>query len=262
MRFDVHKVRTYLVNELNEATNTVAEVQHDGSDIILAELFTGEQVIIQLIERLMPVNEIKDTLADNGAANRYTLFVLWGDMLLPEENQYYLPDDWMEVLYTLYNGKIYGYDSYGPYASVFPVYFNRAENGLEHFVTYGDAIRAANLHCEYIHLDTRYIKGFWRVADFSERSRQEAHTAGAGPQQKQQTHQHRRQAALNPQRNALAAYYAVLEISMDADVAAIRRAYYHLARRYHPDVSDSPDSTLRMQQINEAYKRIMEQFDD
>jgi curved DNA-binding protein len=41
----------------------------------------------------------------------------------------------------------------------------------------------------------------------------------------------------------------------------VRRAYHHLARQHHPDISNAPDSTNRMQAINEAYQRIMEQFE-
>jgi hypothetical protein len=255
MRFDVHKVRTYLVNELNEATSTVADVRHDGTDIVLIDLVSGESVMIYLIERLLPVNEIKDTLNENTAKNLHTLFVLWADMLLPQENTKYLPEEWMEALLTLYNGKIYGYDSYGPYASVFPVYFKQT-TGFEYFVTYGDAIQAANLHCDYVHVDTRFLKGFWRVADFAERA--QSNGAGASSSEPRTSKQG---VPLNARRNSLTAYFAVLDLKPDADRAAVRRAYYRLARRYHPDVSNSPDSTARMQQINEAYQRIMSLFE-
>lgn len=250
MRFDVHKVRTYLVNELNDATSTVAGVRHDGTDLVLVDLMTGESVMIYLIERLLPVNEIKDTLNENTTRNIHTLFVLWADMLLPQENSTYLPEEWMEVLLTLYNGKIYGYDSYGPYASVFPVFF-KPTTSFEYFVTYGDAIQASHLHCDYVHVDTRFLKGFWRLADFAERVQ---HSTGSEAKAgKQRT-------PLHTQRNTLSAYFAVLELKPDADRAAVRAAYYKLARRYHPDVSPSPDSTTRMQQINEAYQRIMAWF--
>ncbi len=257
MRFDVHKVRTYLINELDAATGTVAEVQHDGTDLVIVKLNTGESVILYLVERLMPVNEIKDTLIENTAKNLHTLFILWGDMLLPEEDRLYVPEDWMEALLTLYNGKIYGYDSYGPYASVFPVYFNKQSVGLEYFVTYGDAITAANLHCDYIHMDTRYLTGFWRVADFSERVQANPHEHKSGDTRDHQ----KQQVRLDMARNSLAVYFAVLELAPNASRREVRRAYYELARRYHPDVSASPDSTARMQQINEAYKRIMAQMD-
>jgi hypothetical protein len=251
MRFDVHKVRTYLVNELNEATSTIAGVRHDGTDIVLVDLITGESVMIYLIERLLPVNEIKDILNESTGKNIHTLFVLWADMLLPQENSTYLPEEWMEALLTLYNGKIYGYESYGPYASVFPVYF-KPTTGFEYFVTYGDAILASNLHCDYVHVDTRFLKGFWRVADFAEIAYGSTSSEPKAGKQR---------VPLNPQRNSLNAYFEVLELRPDADREAVRRAYYRLARNYHPDVSTSPDSTARMQQINEAYQRIMSLLD-
>lgn len=254
MRFDVHKVRTYLINELDAATSTVAEVQHDGTDLVIVKLNTGESVILYLVERLMPINEIKETLTENTAKNLHTVFILWGDMLLPEEDRLYVPEDWMEALLMLYNGKIYGYDSYGPYASVFPVYFNKQAVGLEYFVTYGDAITATNLHCDYVHMDTRYLTGFWRVADFAERVQANGDNSGDVHNQGKQ------QVRLDTNRNSLAAYFAVLELAPTASRREVRRAYYELARRYHPDVSTSPDSTARMQQINEAYKRIMAQI--
>jgi hypothetical protein len=245
MRFDIHKVRTYLVNEFNEATDTVAAVRHDGSDLVIVDLLTGESVIIYLIERLLTINEMQQMLSENTTANLHTLFVLWGDMLLPQEGQFYTPEDWMEALFTLYNGKIYGYDSYGPYASVFPVFFGKQAVGLEYWITYGDAIDASRLRCDYVHIDSRYLKGFWRVADF-------------GPRAGQQRQQH---TSLNQQRNPLAAYFTVLGLPVDANRSVVRSAYYQLARQHHPDINGSPDSTARMQQINEAYKRIMEHFD-
>lgn len=255
MRFDIHKVRTYLVNELNEATSTVAEVRHDGTDLILVDLYSGESVLIYLVERLMSINEIKVTLTENAASNLHTLFVLWGDMLLPQEDRNYVPDDWMEVLFTLYGGKIYGYDAFGAYASVYPVYFHKPKTGLEYFITYGNVIKAANLHCETVHIDSRYMKGFWRVADFSAPEEPQKANGSSSTDEQERV-------PLDSQRNPLAAYYAVLEIPADSDRAAVRQAYHRLARRYHPDVSDESDSTLRMQQINEAYKRIMEQLTD
>jgi hypothetical protein len=157
MRFDVHKVRTYLINEFNEASETVAKIRHDGTDLILLDLFSGESVIIHLIERLMPINEIRDTLDENTAQNFHTLFILWSDMLLPYENQIHVPEDWMEVLMTLYNGRIYGYDSYGPYASVFPAIFEKRGPDHGFYITYGDAIKASYLHCDQVHIDTRYL---------------------------------------------------------------------------------------------------------
>jgi hypothetical protein len=248
MRFDIHKVRTYLINEFNEAPNTIAQVRHDGTDILLVDLVTGESVMIYLVERLLTIHELKLTLTENTSANLHTLFVLWGDMLLPQEGSQHVPEDWMETLFTLYNGKIYGYDSYGPYASVFPVYFTKPKIGLHYHISYGDAITASYLHCDHVHIDTRFLKGFWRVADFSERVSDHAHQEANG------------HTPVDNRRNSLTAYFRVLDLPASADRAAVRQAYYHLARQYHPDVNQSPDSTAQMQKINEAYQRIMEHF--
>ncbi len=248
MRFDIHKVRAYLVNELLAATQTVADVRDDGTDLILADLRSGEAIIIYLIERVMPVAEIIETMTENTQKGLYTLFVLWGDMLLPEEGSVYLPDDWMETLYSLYGGKIYGYDSYGPFTSVFPVYFEDQGGGFNRFIRYGDAITAAHLHAETVRTDNRFISGFWQVADFEDRDQPQNGTG--------------QRTALRPDRNTMEAYYARLTVARDADRETIRRAYRDLARQFHPDLNDSPEAKEQMQQINEAYKRIMQQLGD
>jgi hypothetical protein len=48
--------------------------------------------------------------------------------------------------------------------------------------------------------------------------------------------------------------YATLGVDQDADAAMIRRAYYRLARRHHPDHGGS---TARMREINAAYGVLM-----
>lgn len=252
MRFDVHKVRTYLVNALLEA-HTVARVSDDGADVVIAELLNGQTAIIHLIERLLPVNDIVATLDENTAARRHTLFVLWGDMLLPEDQTLYLPDDWMEVLLTLYGGKIYGYDSYGPYASVFPAYFEAQAGTMLRFVRYGASINAAGLRCDRVQVNNRFASGQWLVADFGagRRAQQADARAGAAPPQHE----------IFSSRSSLSVCYTLLAVPPDADAQAVRRAYRRLARQYHPDLNAAPEATLRMQQINEAYRRIMRALD-
>ena len=48
-------------------------------------------------------------------------------------------------------------------------------------------------------------------------------------------------------------YYEVLGVSPDADEQAIRRAFYGLARDWHPDVADAPDAEARFRELAEAY---------
>ncbi len=49
-------------------------------------------------------------------------------------------------------------------------------------------------------------------------------------------------------------YYQILNISKDADMMQIKKAYRDLAVKYHPDRNmDDPDALDTMKQINEAY---------
>jgi molecular chaperone DnaJ len=48
-------------------------------------------------------------------------------------------------------------------------------------------------------------------------------------------------------------YYEVLGVSPEADAHAIRRAFYALARDWHPDVADAPDAAARFRELAEAY---------
>lgn len=49
-------------------------------------------------------------------------------------------------------------------------------------------------------------------------------------------------------------YYETLGTTRAASDADIKRAYYRLARQFHPDVNDSPEATARFKEINEAYQ--------
>jgi curved DNA-binding protein CbpA len=48
-------------------------------------------------------------------------------------------------------------------------------------------------------------------------------------------------------------YYAILEIGFDATPDAVKAAFKTQALKWHPDRNPGADTTLRMQQINEAY---------
>ena len=48
-------------------------------------------------------------------------------------------------------------------------------------------------------------------------------------------------------------YYEVLGVSPDADDQAIRRAFYGLARDWHPDIADAPDAEAHFRELAEAY---------
>lgn len=48
--------------------------------------------------------------------------------------------------------------------------------------------------------------------------------------------------------------YDVLQVHPSADAASIRAAYRRLALTYHPDRNKSPDATVMMQRVNDAYQ--------
>lgn len=55
-------------------------------------------------------------------------------------------------------------------------------------------------------------------------------------------------------------YYQVLGVAPSATPAEIRRAYRRLAVLYHPDRDHSPQATVHMQAINEAYDVLSDQL--
>ncbi|KAI9358676.1 DnaJ domain-containing protein [Pilaira anomala] len=49
-------------------------------------------------------------------------------------------------------------------------------------------------------------------------------------------------------------YYAVLNISVDANEQEIKKSYRKLALKYHPDKNSSPDAVEKFKDISEAYE--------
>jgi len=49
-------------------------------------------------------------------------------------------------------------------------------------------------------------------------------------------------------------YYEILGVGREATDDQIKKAYRKLARKFHPDVSDSPDAEKRFKEVSEAYE--------
>jgi len=54
-------------------------------------------------------------------------------------------------------------------------------------------------------------------------------------------------------------YYIVLGVSRSADAHRIKKAYRTVAKRYHPDVSQAPESKQKFQEIREAYETLVDE---
>lgn len=242
MRFDTHRVSAFLVESLQRARPSVEVIVDDG-DIIHARTRHGDLAAIYLIETAISAAEIRYHVDVNSADRIHTLFVLWGDLLIPADGARYQPHDWMQALLTLHGDKIYAFDPYLGDDLVFPAHFEREPGSYTRRIRYGAPIRAGWLSCSLVTADLGGRAGTWRVADFEPR----APAASAAPS------------------DPLHAHFALLGIERRATThetrAAVKHAYRRLARQHHPDLSDHPAAAERMRQLNEAYSAILDTLD-
>lgn len=246
VRLDTYKAGAYLVWQLKHAG---AIIHEDGGDIIHVGLPTGEEISIHIIESSIPAYEIKNIIKYDNANGVHTLFILWCDMLLPPEGHVVEVEEWEWPLLALYGEKVWAYDIFGGELFIFPVYYDRI--GPYREIRYGTTVNMRNLVAGMVETATSYLRGHWRIAWFAERARQQNHT-----KDHHETH------PPSPMPETLAACYIVLGVALDADAEDIKTAYRKLARKIHPDINKAANATAQMQALNEAYRRIMEEFED
>ena len=55
-------------------------------------------------------------------------------------------------------------------------------------------------------------------------------------------------------------YYEVLGVSRNSSVKDIKKAYYQLAKKYHPDTNkDDPNASKKFQEVSEAYEVLSDE---
>ncbi len=250
VRFATYRASAYLVWQLKHAGATVLD---DGGDIILLRLASGERVSIHLIESVVPDYEIKSILADNQANGIYTLFILWAEMLLPPEGHLVEVQKWELPLLALWNDRIFAYETFGQEVFIFAVHYDR--EGMYRSIRYGETLNMRAMVAMTAEIGSTFLKGTWKVAGFLDKG--QAHSTNKHSYRTGETH---RQPSAAP--GTLMAYYELLGIERVAEPEAIKTAYRRLARQFHPDVNKASDATAQMQALNEAYRKIMEQFDE
>lgn len=261
MRIQLSYANAFLVKALI-AAGAVADVGNNGMDLIELELHGGEPVTAHLIERDIDVGLIETMLNEDAQRKRASLFILWSDMLLPDDGSWYRPYDWMMALLALYGDKIYGFDVYGTNVTMFPVYFERQTGRPEYLIRYGENIDMTRIGVETVHAQS-HVKGTWRVVDFEEGRRATASSANTGKRADSKPEdESTRFNRLRMDRNPLWVYYSLLGVDIADNADTVRRAYRELARKYHPDLNTSQEATQRMQQINQAYEQIMKLLGD
>ncbi len=248
VRLDTYKASAYLVWQLKHAGAVILE---DGGDIIHVRVRTGEEVSIHLIESSIEPYEIKSTIAYNHANGIHTMLLFWADMLLPEEGNVVEVQDWEWPLLALYGERIWAYDVFGGEVFLFPVQYH--PYGQYREIRFGKTVSMRHLEGEFVEIGSPFMKGKWRVAHFGERTRHAQHKH----HQESQTHT---QTTVMP--GTLEACYQVLGLSPDAEPEDVKTAYRRIARKIHPDINQDADATAQMQALNEAYRRIMDDFDE
>ncbi len=243
MRFDTHKVRAQFVWELM-ATPGILDIHDDGTDIVVVRLEDGVRVMIHLIERLMPINELRALFRENSDAGIHTLPIFWADMLLPAHGQIYEPDDWMRALMHLQGDCIYGYEAIGERAYLFAVNF--CGIGWAREVQHGSLLNFLSLRTTTVECDWPQMRGRWLVAGLGVGVGGQEKTSERSPWQEAPSHLH--------------IDYAQLNLPKEADFLAVQSAYWRMARKYHPDHNSSKDANVRMRRINESYARIREHW--
>ncbi|MCC6893652.1 MAG: DnaJ domain-containing protein [Anaerolineae bacterium] len=141
--------------------------------------------------------------------------------------------DGLKLLLQAYGGKVYAYTTVHEAVLIFPVVVEQGKIVRE------KPVRLADLSGDFVAIESDYIIGVRNVAGFN-------------PPREHKVYVER------PAEHPLQLFYDLLGVATTANLDDIKRAYRRKARKYHPDADKTPGATERMQQINDAYARILE----
>ncbi len=227
-------VTRYLVENLRTVKNVRSvKILDVGSLLVnISHNSFHEDIVIYLLAGELSTGFIKKTLNANTRADLHTLYILSFD-LITGDGKTPLMSDGLRLLLQAYGGKVYAYTTVRDAVVIFPVVVEQSR------IIRNQPVRLADLSGDFAAIESDYIMGVRNVAGFN-------------PPREQKVYVER------PIENPLQIFYDLLGVSTDASLDDIKRAYRRKARKHHPDTDKTPGATERMQQINDAYARILE----
>jgi hypothetical protein len=243
VRTETYYCGEYLIRGLWD-TGQIGQMIHDGGDIILFQRPNGEKVSIHLIESSIELYEIRKTLTENAEKGIYTLFMVWGTMMVPPQGKYFRMDDWMEGFLALNQGCAYAYDILHGEVYIYPVYFRGI--GDIRLTEYGLTIDFKRLTCRARQTHLPGFSDTWMVADFL--GVEDRHEDPQKPPQFVEV-------------TAVAQHYVILGVRPGDDLETVKQAYRAKAREIHPDTNPAPDANEQMTRLNEAYEKVLKALD-
>jgi DnaJ-like protein len=226
----------YLVDRLREAENVRSvRILDEGAMLVdLVQPTFDEEIAIYLLAGELSLDFIKKALNSNTRADIHTLFILSLELISDHNNTARMGEG-LRLLLDAYGGMVYAYSLTENGVVISPIYIDR-----ERKLTEGKQVNLADLSGDYAAIDSQYIRGVRKIASF--------------------TRHHFRTAASRRVTDPLQPYYDLLSVSSSATLDEVKRAYRKKARQHHPDTNKSPDATLLMQKINDAYAKILARF--
>jgi hypothetical protein len=160
-------VLDYMVTECRRSTRVKqCGVDHPQADLRI-DLADGKALAIYVINRAIRLPEIRERLEQNTRNKWYTLFVIDGRMM-PADQSDIEPPPWMAALHALCNGRIYGYWCDGRKVNIRPIHMDWKWGKTPRSVAYGPEIDVDKLRGEITYSASKYLTGYYAIADFGE----------------------------------------------------------------------------------------------